>query len=50
MIEKEFTWSTDFMAQQKKLDAFAERNGLDEVPLEKVHESRPWWEYGKGLR
>jgi hypothetical protein len=48
MIDKEFSWSSDFMAQQKLLDEFAERNGLDEVPLADVRRTYTRWEYGKG--
>ena len=48
LIDKEFSWSPDFMAQQKKLDVFAEMNGLDEVPLGKVRRTYTRWEYGVG--
>jgi len=50
LIEDAFEWSTDFAAQQNKLDAFAEEHGLDEVPLEKVRRTYPNWEYGKDWR
>ena len=48
LIQEEFGWSPDFMAQQKLLDEFAERNELDEVPLEKMRQTYKQWEYGVG--
>ena len=49
-IQDEFGWSSDRAWQQKKLDAFAERNGLEEVSLERVRQTYNRWTYERGNR
>ena len=45
LLQSEFQWSDDRAAQQKKLDAFAEEIGLEEVPLDLVRKTYPDWVY-----
>ena len=49
-IQYEFEWSSDRADQQKKLDEFAERNELEEVPLETVRQTYNLWTYERGNR